>query len=410
MKDLKIKYNETFGTKRSRDYYRGLSFHFSGKWLVGVHYFSDDYVIDFVTINNCLLACAKSHLSLEENKPTEFIVDDKGDITGVASQYWDFVCAGLHGDPIEIRYNEETGELEVRTSVSDWIPIVKIPQALQELGNSEKDTISQKVITEELATKLDIDDAVFEKGTGTNSAQQKNCGNDARGSRSFAHGDHNMAMEGGAHAEGSYTVANAIGSHTEGQSTLATNQFEHAEGKFNKSNNGTLHSVGIGANAQHRTNAFEIMQNGDAYLKGVGNYDGTNPSSATPINELIGKSDVFWCTYSSTGQGTTAQEVSDAISAGKIVAVTYNGRTYILTNNGSTTFDFSALVGTSQGVCSLKKSDDKWSSYVVTLQRETNKVTSWQSTPDDTHYPSEKLVKDTIDTALGNIETLLAAI
>lgn len=26
-----------------------------------------------------------------------------------------------------------------------------------------------------------------------------------------------------------------------------------------------------------------------------------------------------------------------------------------------------------------------------------NKVTSWQSTPDDTHYPSEKLVKDSID-------------
>lgn len=34
-------------------------------------------------------------------------------------------------------------------------------------------------------------------------------------------------------------------------------------------------------------------------------------------------------------------------------------------------------------------------------ENKNNKVTSWQSTPDDTHYPSEKLVKDTID-ANGN--------
>lgn len=33
-----------------------------------------------------------------------------------------------------------------------------------------------------------------------------------------------------------------------------------------------------------------------------------------------------------------------------------------------------------------------------------NKVTSFQSTPDDTHYPSEKLVKDSLDTKIDNTD------
>lgn len=33
-----------------------------------------------------------------------------------------------------------------------------------------------------------------------------------------------------------------------------------------------------------------------------------------------------------------------------------------------------------------------------------NKVTSFQTTPDDTHYPSEKLVKDSLDTKIDNID------
>jgi hypothetical protein len=39
-----------------------------------------------------------------------------------------------------------------------------------------------------------------------------------------------------------------------------------------------------------------------------------------------------------------------------------------------------------------------------------NKVTSFQSTPDDTHYPSEKLVKDYIDGICGDIQTILTSI
>jgi len=42
-----------------------------------------------------------------------------------------------------------------------------------------------------------------------------------------------------------------------------------------------------------------------------------------------------------------------------------------------------------------------------------NKITAWQITPDDTHYPSEKLVKEEIDninTEIGDIDTALNSI
>ena len=96
-KKVNINYNDTFGTTHSRDYYRGASFHFSGKWMPGVHYLSDDYNIDFVVHGQCLLACAKSHLSSVENEPTEYIRDASGSITGVISKYWDFVLTGIAG-------------------------------------------------------------------------------------------------------------------------------------------------------------------------------------------------------------------------------------------------------------------------------------------------------------------------
>ena len=78
-----------------------------------------------------------------------------------------------------------------------------------------------------------------------------------------------------------FGVSYGEASHAEGYDTIAFNRYEHAEGGYNVSHNGgtadtnTRHSVGIGANNNTRANAFEIMENGDAYLKGVGNYNGT---------------------------------------------------------------------------------------------------------------------------------------
>ena len=71
---------------------------------------------------------------------------------------------------------------------------------------------------------------------------------------------------------------NATGeySHTEGVNTETKNRGEHAEGRYNKSNDGTISSIGIGTGYTDRKNAFEVMENGDIYVLGLGGYDGTN--------------------------------------------------------------------------------------------------------------------------------------
>ena len=107
-----------------------------------------------------------------------------------------------------------------------------------------------------------------------------------------------------AHAEGNRTTAGGRASHAEGDNTVTNNIGEHAEGRYNVSHfvvaewgnaGNTIHSVGIGTESpdlhfENSKNAFEIMQNGDAYLIGVGGYDGTNPADATRLQDAIGGS------------------------------------------------------------------------------------------------------------------------
>lgn len=109
----------------------------------------------------------------------------------------------------------------------------------------------------------------------------------ASGDCSHAEGSGTTASGDGSHAEGNSTTASGIYSHAEGRGTVARNDYEHAEGAYNVSNASsnvsgqTRHSVGIGTAPSPRKNAWEIMANGDAYLYGVGGYDGTNASAST---------------------------------------------------------------------------------------------------------------------------------
>ena len=100
------------------------------------------------------------------------------------------------------------------------------------------------------------------------------------------------------HVEGIYNRTFGFASHVEGIMNITKNETEHAEGNYNKSNKAsdlygdsgnTQHSIGIGKYTGDNRNALEIMQNGDAYLFGVGGYDGTNPQSATTIQNAFVK-------------------------------------------------------------------------------------------------------------------------
>ena len=132
--------------------------------------------------------------------------------------------------------------------------------------------------------------------TGTNTT--------ASGNYSHAEGRETQALGHQSHAEGYLTKANASITHTEGYNTIANNITEHAQGgcnishsattAFDGNSGNTIHSIGIGLDESARTNAVEIMQNGDYYLKGVGNYDGKHikgetgaPSGLKTLQEVI---------------------------------------------------------------------------------------------------------------------------
>ena len=110
---------------------------------------------------------------------------------------------------------------------------------------------------------------------------------------SHAEGSNTNAKGRYSHAEGDLSQAEGERSHAEGYSTITTNNAEHAEGRLNKSNNGndlkdkTLSSIGIGESETTRKNAFEVMQNGDIYVYGLGDYDGTNPDTASTLQKCI---------------------------------------------------------------------------------------------------------------------------
>lgn len=140
------------------------------------------------------------------------------------------------------------------------------------------------------------DNDLIAEGTGSHA---EGCCTRAEGDYSHSEGNGSYAAGESSHAEGQDTLTEGYYSHAEGFNTIAQNDAEHAQGKYNKSNkktNGTaaqnaagstIHSVGIGTSINDRKNAFEIMQNGDMYVKGIGGYDGTNPSSAKTLQDEL---------------------------------------------------------------------------------------------------------------------------
>ena len=122
---------------------------------------------------------------------------------------------------------------------------------------------------------------------------------DKKGGFAHAEGNSTIAFGLASHSEGTLTFAKGESSHAEGISTITKNKSEHAEGQFNVSNkasdtfgnSGNTHtSIGIGTSDTGRTNAIEIMENGNTYLYGVGGYDGTTISGAKTLQQAISES------------------------------------------------------------------------------------------------------------------------
>lgn len=204
----------------------------------------------------------------------------------------------------------------------------------EKIGNTRVDLSNYYTKTEVdtmLSDKADVEDILWEPGTGEGSIQVKGSnssaesdhsvaeglntktlvseeetqgrgshaegiGSIAKASASHAEGNTTMTLGSYSHTEGSGTTAGGAASHAEGNGTVTNNFAEHAEGSHNVSNKAsdnfgdegnTISSVGIGTSLEDKKNALEIMQNGDAYLLGVGEYDGTNTSSADTLQEIL---------------------------------------------------------------------------------------------------------------------------
>ena len=123
----------------------------------------------------------------------------------------------------------------------------------------------------------------------------------ALGFAAHAEGVHTKANGFGSHTEGEMTVANGDTSHAEGWRTKTENQCEHAQGQYNVSHKAsgtfgdagnTIHSVGIGNRTDNygngdNKNAFEIMQNGDIYVFGLGDYIGTTIENCLTLQDIL---------------------------------------------------------------------------------------------------------------------------
>lgn len=77
---------------------KGKSFEYS-KWEPFVKYSNDCFKQDFVSFGGALLSCTQTHLSTRENAPTLLYEDpiNTEQVTGIISDYWDFVLTGTSG-------------------------------------------------------------------------------------------------------------------------------------------------------------------------------------------------------------------------------------------------------------------------------------------------------------------------
>lgn len=126
----------------------------------------------------------------------------------------------------------------------------------------------------------------------------------AIGKDSHAEGCGTSAANYATHAEGYGTIANGLYSKASGEKSYALgraseatckgtqvlNEAEFATGAYNKSTSGsTRFSIGIGSDTEHRKNAYEVTADGSVYIKGIGNYDGTNvgASGVKSVQQVI---------------------------------------------------------------------------------------------------------------------------
>lgn len=95
---------------------------------------------------------------------------------------------------------------------------------------------------------------------------------------------------------------------------------------------------------------------------------------------------------------TTWQEITDAYNAGKIVVMRDGSEFYylmFLSDYAHLLLSFSGNIS-QYSYWRVVKENNVYNYYTKDIQLLTDRVNAWQSTPDNNHYPSEKLVYDSL--------------
>ena len=157
--------------------------------------------------------------------------------------------------------------------------------SIRTIGSKEENssyTLGQYSVAEGYATEASGDYSHAE-GRGTKAStyvsHAEGSSTTASGSYSHAEGYTTTASGHYSHAEGYYATASGEGSHAEGSNTEASGDYSHAQGKYNISDPAYADVIGNGTTITHRSNAYTMDWNGNAWFAGdiyVGSKSGKN--------------------------------------------------------------------------------------------------------------------------------------
>jgi len=120
------------------------------------------------------------------------------------------------------------------------------------------------------------------------------------------------------------------------------------------------------------------------------------PSTKAVFEWVRDKNAIFWCTYGTT----TATEIANAITAGKVPVVLSSNKLFVLAYDHTERYYFGAAYSNSSSYVSLLKATNTWSSSTRTLEDSNNKKTTIEGNETSTtYYPTTGAVADAISAA-----------
>ena len=125
------------------------------------------------------------------------------------------------------------------------------------------------------------------------------------------------------------------------------------------------------------------------------NYTTPLLNSSDKIDDAFINKELFWATYGTT----TYAQITNAVSAGKLPVVKYNGITYTYSKDwGSSLGHLFGTMDANYDRWVYCKQNSTWGTGYMEVENSTNKVNALTSSSTTTQYPNAKVVYDTFQT------------